>query len=117
MLYTSTLVLVEGTNRKHIAPIYRELVNKALYNTMTYGALDILVMKFQNSVKAVQTVVSTFYELARSEAQKINRTQVKIRVLLDGQNPELGRKQYWEVITAGKNGRFLPQVESRVAEN
>lgn len=80
---------------------------------MTYGSLDILIMKFQNSVKAVQIVVSTFYELARAEALKINRTQVKIRVLLDGQNPELGRKQYWEVITAGKNGKFLRQVELR----
>lgn len=76
----------------------------SLYNTMSYGTLDIMVMKCQNNIQAVQRVVSSFYELARIEATKANRTKVRVRVLLDGQNIELGRKQNWEVITAGKYG-------------
>lgn len=71
---------------------------------MSFGSLDILVMKCENNIRAVQKVVSSFYDVATVEAAKINRTKVRVCVLLDGQNLELGRKQNWEVITAGKYG-------------
>lgn len=104
MLYTSTLVLVEGSNSNAIAQTYGPLINKALYNTMSTGSLDILVLKFQNTIKAVQKLVAAFYEIARVEGAKIGREGVSVNVLLDGQNLEMGRKQYWEVISAGKYG-------------
>lgn len=61
-------------------------------------------MKCQNNIRSVQRVVSSFYELARTEAKKTNRAKVRVRVLLDGQNLEVSRKQNWEVINAGKFG-------------
>lgn len=109
MLYTSTLVLVEGSNCNSIARTYTPLINKALYNTMSNGNLDILVLKFESVIKSVQKVVGAFYELARVEAAKVGREKVNVRVLLDGQNLEMGRKQYWEVITIGKYGTSLMQ--------
>jgi pantetheine-phosphate adenylyltransferase len=102
MLFTSTLLLVEGADPHRLSALYTSVINKALYNTMANGSLDVLVMKCPNHISAVQTVVSGFYNIARAQALELHRTSIRVRVLLDGQNVELARHQNWEVVTAGK---------------
>lgn len=118
MLFTSTLLLVEGGDPHHLAALYTGVINKALYNTMANGSLDVLVMKCPNHISAVQTVVSGFYNIARAQARELRRTSIRVRVLLDGQNVELARRQNWEVITAGKlEEDLITEFRYQVPEN
>lgn len=105
MFFNSTLVLVSGSDSSKIRETYGELVNRALYNTMNRGFLDIMVLKSQNTIREVELLTATFYDLARSEILALgNKRNIRVTVLLDGRNIELSRKQYWEVIMAGKYG-------------
>lgn len=118
MFFTSTLLLIEGDNSDCLKSIYENVINKALYNTMTNGSLDVLVMKCPNHLKTVQAVVSGIYNIAREQAIVLNRTSIRVRVLLDGQNVELARRQNWEVLTAGKlEEDLITEFRYQVPEN
>lgn len=98
MLYGSTLLLVDGSNSYQIRDVYTDVLERALYNTMSNGELDVLIMKGPTSIPAIQRLVKSFYDIVR----QINHKSIKFRVLLDGNNIDSCRKQHWEVVSTGK---------------
>lgn len=63
-------------------------------------------MRSQNAIRQVERLTANLYDIAREQAAKRGRRNIKVTVLLDGRNIEMARKQNWEVIYAGKYGTF-----------
>lgn len=106
MFYSSTLVLVAGSDCTKIHEYYSQLIYNSLYRTMNGGALDIMVLRSQNTIRAVERLTAAFYDLTRQQIIQMDKKNIRVTVLLDGNTLELTRKQTWEVIITGKYGKF-----------
>lgn len=106
MFFSSTLLLVAGKDSNNISELYSELVSCCLHDTIKDGRLDIVVMHYQNTVGAVERIITDLYGLARSRATKLVRKNISVTVLLDGPNIDVSRKQSWEVVVVGKYGEL-----------
>ncbi|VVT56351.1 uncharacterized protein SAPINGB_P004995 [Magnusiomyces paraingens] len=118
MFYNSTLVLVGGSDCTKIHEYYPQLIYNSLYRTVNGGCLDILVLRSQNTIRAVERLTAAFYDLARQQINQMGKRDIRVTVLLDGRNLELNRKQSWEVIIAGKyEDDLLSDFRNSLPEN
>lgn len=106
MFYNSTLLLIAGSDLEHLSELYSPLLAQSLHDTMNNGMLDIMVMRNQNTVRAVEKITATMYDLTRAKAAELGRKNINVTVLLDGQSIETSRKQTWEVVVVGKYGTY-----------
>lgn len=112
MLYAHTLMLVAPVDGavQQIDAVYAPVLKRALQMTYHSGTIDILTMVAPQNAFEAEKLLQQFYNLAVEEAGKLGRQGIDIRVLLDGENVNLERQQSWEVLVAGKYGKYSHTV-------